>query len=86
LTTPLPPGYVPVHRADPLISRFAKEIIIFYETTCGSYATERRGILKNSEFTVKVLKLPNKIVDGKVTKCYADDFIKLLGLMPMKSA
>lgn len=64
-----------------LISRFAKEIIICYDNDpAGVKATERAlEILKNSEFTVKVLKLPNKIVDGKAQKCDADDFIKLYG-------
>ena len=64
-----------------LISRFSKEIIICYDNdSAGIKATERAlEILKNSEFTVKVLKLPNRIVDGKALKCDADDFIKLYG-------
>jgi DNA primase len=64
-----------------LISRFSKEIIICYDNDpAGLKATERAlEILKNSEFTVKVLKLPNRIVDGKALKCDADDFIKLYG-------
>ena len=36
-------------------------------------------LLNNSEFTVKVLKLPNRLVDGKYVKQDADDFIKFQG-------
>ncbi len=64
-----------------LISRFSKEVIICYDNdAAGIKATERAlEILDNSEFTVKVLKLPNRIVDGKAVKCDADDFIKYYG-------
>ncbi len=64
-----------------LISRYAKEIVICYDNDpAGRKATERAlDILKDSEFTVKVLKLPDRIVDGQAVKIDADDFIKLHG-------
>ena len=64
-----------------LISRFAKEIVLCYDNDpAGRKATERAlDILKDSEFTVKVLKLPDRMVDGKAVKIDADDFIKLHG-------
>jgi len=64
-----------------LLSRFSKELIICFDNdAAGVRATERAlEILKNSEFTVRVLKLPDRLVDGKPVKCDADDFIKLYG-------
>ena len=64
-----------------LISRYAKEIVICYDNDpAGRKATERAlDILKDSEFAVKVLKLPDRIVDGQAVKIDADDFIKLHG-------
>lgn len=64
-----------------LISRYAKEIVICYDNDpAGQKATDRAlEILKNSEFSVKILKLPDRIVDGKAVKIDADDFIKLHG-------
>ena len=64
-----------------LISRFAKEIVLCYDNDpAGRKATERAlEILKNSEFSVKVLRLPDRMVDGKAVKLDADDFIKLRG-------
>ena len=64
-----------------LISRYAKEIIICYDNDpAGIKATDRAlEILKNSEFSVKVLKLPDRVVDGEKKKIDADDFIKLYG-------
>lgn len=64
-----------------MISRYAKEIVICYDNDpAGIQATQRAlDILKNSEFSVKVLNLPDRIVDGKRVKIDADDFIKLYG-------
>ena len=64
-----------------LISRYAKEIVICYDNDpAGRKATERAlDILKDSEFSVKVLKLPDRMVDGQAVKIDADDFIKLHG-------
>ena len=64
-----------------LISRYAKEIVLCYDNDpAGRKATERAlDILKDSEFSVKVLKLPDRMVDGEAVKIDADDFIKLYG-------
>ncbi len=64
-----------------LISRYAKEIVLCYDNDpAGRKATERAlDILKDSEFSVKVLKLPDRMVDGQAVKIDADDFIKLYG-------
>ena len=64
-----------------LISRYAKEIVICYDNDpAGKKATERAlDLLKNSEFTVRVLRLPDRIVDGQAVKIDADDFIRLRG-------
>ena len=43
-------------------------------------ATDRAlELLQNSEFTVKVLRLPQRLVDGHYVKQAADDFIKYQG-------
>ncbi len=64
-----------------LISRYAKEIVICYDNDpAGKKATDRAlDLLKNSEFTVRVLRLPDRIVDGQAVKIDADDFIRLRG-------
>ena len=64
-----------------LLSRFTKELVLCYDNdNAGQLATQRAlELLNNSEFTVKVLKLPNRLEDGKYVKQDADDFIKLHG-------
>ncbi|MBR5114985.1 MAG: DNA primase [Oscillospiraceae bacterium] len=64
-----------------LMSRYAKEIIICYDNDpAGLKATDRAiSILKNSEFSVKVLHLPDRVVNGEKVKIDADDYIKLYG-------
>ena len=64
-----------------LLSRYTKEIIICYDNDeAGKIATERAlKILNNSEFTVRVLQLPNRIENGNSIKQDADDFIKRYG-------
>ena len=61
-----------------LLSRFTHELVLCYDNdNAGQQATERAlQLLNNSEFTVKVLKLPNRMVDGQPKKQDADDFIK----------
>ncbi len=61
-----------------LLSRFTRELVLCYDNdNAGQQATERAlQLLNNSEFTVKVLKLPNRMVDGQPKKQDADDFIK----------
>ena len=64
-----------------LLSRFTKELVLCYDNdNAGQLATQRAlELLNNSEFSVKVLKLPNRMVDGPPTKQDADDFIKNYG-------
>jgi len=64
-----------------LLSRFTKELVLCYDNdNAGQLATQRAlELLNNSEFSVKVLKLPNRMVDGQPTKQDADDFIKNYG-------
>ena len=64
-----------------LLSRFTKELVLCYDNdNAGQLATQRAlELLNNSEFSVKVLKLPNRMVDGKPAKQDADDFIKNYG-------
>ena len=64
-----------------LLSRFTKELVLCYDNdNAGKIATERAlQILNDSEFTVKVLQLPRRLVDGEYVKQDADDFIKFQG-------
>lgn len=65
-----------------LLSRFTKELVLCYDNdNAGKIATERAlQLLNDSEFSVKVLQLPNrKTSDGRIVKQDADDFIKLHG-------
>lgn len=64
-----------------LLSRFTKELVLCYDNdNAGKVATERAlQILNNSDFSVKVLQLPKRLVDGEYVKQDADDFIKYQG-------
>ena len=64
-----------------LLSRFTKELVLCYDNDgAGQMATDRAlELLQNSEFTVKVLRLPQRLVDGRYVKQDADDFIKYQG-------
>lgn len=65
-----------------LMSRYAKELILCYDNdSAGVEATERAmAVLKNTEFTVKVLQLPKRLApDGRFVKQDPDDFIKFQG-------
>lgn len=64
-----------------LLSRYTKELVLCYDNDrAGTLATQRAlELLRNSEFTVRVLRLPNHMVDGQPVKQDADDFIKLQG-------
>ncbi|MEG0779423.1 MAG: DNA primase [Oscillospiraceae bacterium] len=64
-----------------LLSRYTKELILCYDNdTAGQLATARAlSLLNNSEFSVRVLQLPRRLVDGVYLKQDADDFIKYQG-------
>lgn len=64
-----------------LLSRYTKELVLCYDNdTAGQMATEKAiALLEDSEFTVRVLQLPRRLVDGVYSKQDVDDFIKLHG-------
>ena len=64
-----------------LLGRYTKELVLCYDNdNAGQLATERAlEMLNNTEFTVRVLKLPRRLVDGEYVKQDADDFIKFQG-------
>lgn len=64
-----------------LLSRYTKELVLCYDNDkAGQLATQRAlELLNNSEFSVKVLRLPNRMVNGEAQKQDADDFIKAYG-------
>ena len=64
-----------------LLGRYTKELVLCYDNdNAGQLATERAlEMLNNTEFAVRVLKLPRRLVDGEYVKQDADDFIKFQG-------
>ena len=64
-----------------LLSRYTKELVLCYDNdSAGQAATEKAiELLKNSEFTVRVLQLPRRLADGQYVKQDVDDFIKFQG-------
>lgn len=66
-----------------LLSRYTKELVLCYDNDdAGKDATQRAiGILKEADFTVKVLQLPRRRnEEGELVKQDADDFIKYQGV------
>ncbi len=64
-----------------LLSRYTKELVLCYDNDGAGKAATQKAIelLNGSEFSVKVLQLPNRIVDGQPVKQDVDDFIKNQG-------
>lgn len=64
-----------------ILSRYTKELVLCFDNdTAGQLATQKNiELLKNSEFTVRVLQLPRRLVDGEYIKQDVDDFIKFQG-------
>ena len=64
-----------------ILSRYTKELVLCYDNdNAGKAATEKAiALLENSEFTVRVLQLPRRLVDGEYVKQDVDDFIKFHG-------
>ena len=64
-----------------LLGRYTKELVLCYDNdNAGQLATQRAlEMLNNTEFTVRVLMLPRRLVDGAYVKQDADDFIKFQG-------
>ena len=64
-----------------ILSRYTKELVLCFDNdTAGQLATQKNiELLKDSEFTVRVLQLPRRLADGKYVKQDVDDFIKFQG-------
>ena len=64
-----------------LLSRYTKELVLCYDADgAGEMATQKAlALLENSEFTVRVLRLPRRLQDGAYVKQDPDDFIKYQG-------
>ena len=64
-----------------LLSRYTKDIILCYDNDeAGKAATQKAlSLLNDTDFNVRVLELPRRLVDGQYVKQDADDFIKYQG-------
>ena len=64
-----------------LLSRYTKELVLCYDNdNAGKAATEKAiELLRNTEFSVRVLQIPNRMEDGQPVKQDVDDFIKRYG-------
>ena len=64
-----------------LLSRYTKEIVLCYDNDdAGKVATQKAlTLLNDTDFQVRVLELPKRLVDGEYIKQDADDFIKFQG-------
>ncbi len=70
-----------------LLGRYTKELVLCYDNdNAGQLATARAlEMLNNTEFTVRVLTLPRRLVNGEYVKQDADDFIKYQGAPAFES-
>lgn len=64
-----------------LLSRYTKDLILCYDNDdAGKIATQKAlSLLNDTDFNVRVLELPRRLVDGQYVKQDADDFIKFQG-------
>ena len=64
-----------------LLSRYTKDLILCYDNDeAGKAATQKAlSLLNSTDFNVRVLELPRRLVDGQYVKQDADDFIKFQG-------
>ena len=64
-----------------ILSRYTKELVLCYDNdAAGQMATQKNiELLKDSEFTVRILQLPRRLADGEYIKQDVDDFIKFQG-------
>ncbi|MBD5160692.1 MAG: DNA primase [Oscillibacter sp.] len=64
-----------------ILSRYTKELVLCYDNDAAGQLATRKNIdlLKDSEFTVRVLQLPRRLADGEYVKQDVDDFIKFQG-------
>ena len=64
-----------------LLSRYTKNLVLCYDNDdAGKAATQKAlALLADTDFNVRVLELPKRLVDGQYVKQDADDFIKFQG-------
>lgn len=64
-----------------LLSRYTKDVTLCYDNDdAGKIATQKAlTLLRDTDFNVRVLELPRRLVDGQYIKQDADDFIKYQG-------
>ena len=64
-----------------LLSRYTRELVLCYDNdNAGKAATQKAlALLDGTDFKVRVLELPQRLVDGQYVKQDADDFIKFQG-------
>lgn len=64
-----------------ILSRYTKELVLCFDNdNAGQLATQKNiELLKDSEFTVRILQLPRRLADGEYIKQDVDDFIKFQG-------
>ena len=64
-----------------LLSRYTKDLVLCYDNDdAGKVATQKAlALLNDTDFNVRVLELPKRLVDGQYVKQDADDFIKYQG-------
>lgn len=64
-----------------LLSHYTKELVLCYDNDeAGKTATQKAlTLLNDTDFSVRVLELPKRLVDGEYVKQDADDFIKYQG-------
>ena len=64
-----------------ILSRYTKELVLCFDNdNAGQLATQKNiELLKDSEFNVRILQLPRRLVDGEYIKQDVDDFIKFQG-------
>lgn len=64
-----------------LLSRYTKELVLCYDNDdAGKAATQKAlSLLNDTDFHVKILELPMRLVNGQYVKQDADDFIKFHG-------
>ena len=64
-----------------ILSRYTKELVLCFDNdNAGQLATQKNiELLRDSEFNVRILQLPRRLVDGEYIKQDVDDFIKFQG-------
>ncbi len=71
-----------------ILSRYTKELVLCYDNdAAGQLATQKNiKLLEDSEFKVRILRLPRRLSDGEYVKQDVDDFIKFQGPAAFEAA